>query len=136
MADPKNSEVRSWLMKARQDLDVAAWLLESPRPLSSAVGFHCQQAAEKALKAYLTWQERPFEKTHSLVALVGICLLFDAGFEALRRAATTLTPYTVITRYPGDLPEISTQEAQDALIHSRYIWDFILACLPQETHLP
>jgi HEPN domain-containing protein len=28
--------------------------------------FHCQQAAEKVLKAYLTWNGRTFPKTHSI----------------------------------------------------------------------
>ena len=130
MANPKLEEIRSWLAKANQDLEAASWLLESPQSLHGAVGFHCQQAAEKALKAYLTWQEEPFEKTHSLVALVGLCLKFSKDFDALRSAATTLTPYAVITRYPGDLPDISNQEAKNALALAFQIWEFILARLP------
>jgi HEPN domain-containing protein len=55
MADLRIKEVQTWLEKARQDLEAAAWLLESPSSLYGAVGFHCQQAVEKALKAYLTW---------------------------------------------------------------------------------
>ena len=134
MPNPKRDEVRSWLVKARQDLDASTWLLESPQGLFGAVGFHCQQAAEKYLKAYLTWQEQEFEKTHSLVALVGMCLQFSADFNGLRTAATTLTPFAVITRYPGDLPEISAQEAMEALELARQIRDFILAHLPVEAH--
>ena len=136
MTDPKLDEVRSWLLKARQDLDASAWLLESPQALYGAVGSHCQQAAEKALKAYLTWQEQPFEKTHSLVALVGMCLEFNADFDRLRAAATSLSPFAVTTRYPGDLPEISAEDARDTLVQAPSIWEFILAHLPAETHLP
>lgn len=132
MTNPKLDEVRSWLAKARQDLDASVWLLESPQGLFGAVGFHCQQAAEKYLKAYLTWYEQVFEKTHSLVALVGICLQFSADFDDLRTAATTLTPFAVITRYPGDLPDISAQEAREALELARQIRDFILVHLPPE----
>jgi HEPN domain-containing protein len=135
MANPKVDEVHSWLIKARQDLDAAAWLLESPHPLYSVVGFHCQQAAEKALKAHLTWHDEPFEKIHSLVALVGMCLRFTPNFDELRTAATTLTPYAVTTRYPGSLPEISAREAQDALASARLIWEFILAHLPEEARI-
>ena len=132
MTNPKLDEVRSWLAKARQDLDATVWLLQSPKGLFGAVGFHCQQAAEKYLKAYLTWYEQVFEKTHSLVALVGICLQFSADFDDLRTAATTLTPFAVITRYPGDLPDISAQEAREALELARQIRDFILVHLPPE----
>lgn len=130
MADPKLDEVHSWLRKARQDLEAAAWLLESPRALNGAVGFHSQQAAEKTLKAYLTWIEEPFEKTHSLVALVGLCLKFNTDFVELRTAATTLTPYAVTTRYPGDFPDISAQEAKDALALAQQLSDFIVSRLP------
>jgi HEPN domain-containing protein len=136
MTEPKLDEVRSWLVKARQDLEASAWLLESPRALYGAVGFHCQQAAEKAFKAYLTWNEQPFEKTHSLVALVGMCLQFSSEFTTLREAATTLTPFAVTTRYPGDMPDISAQEARNALAQARQIWDFILAHLPNEAYIP
>ena len=135
MATPKVDEVLSWLKKARQDLDAAAWLLESPFALYSAVGFHCQQAAEKTLKAYLTWMDEPFEKTHSLVALVGMCLKFTPDFNELRAAATILTPYAISTRYPGDLPDISNQEASDALDLARKTWRFILDHLPEEARI-
>jgi HEPN domain-containing protein len=97
------------------------------------VGFHCQQAAEKALKAYLTWSEKPFEKTHSLVALVGECLLNDSSFNELRTAATTLNPYAVALRYPGDMPELSEAEAQEALALAREVWEFVLERIPSIT---
>ena len=136
MTNPKLDEVRSWLMKARQDMDASAWLLESPQALYGIVGFHCQQAAEKSLKAYLTWQEQVYEKTHSLVALVGMCLRFSSDFDALRTAATTLTPFAVTTRYPGDMPDISIQEAREAFDLARQVWDFVLTHLPKEAHIP
>lgn len=53
--EAKISETSAWLEKANQDLQSAKWLLGSPDALYNAVGFHCQQAAEKMLKAYLTW---------------------------------------------------------------------------------
>ena len=132
MTDPSLDEIRSWLLKARQDLDAAAWLLTSPQALYGVIGFHSQQAAEKSLKAYLTLNEHSFEKTHSLVALVGMCLKFDREFDALRYAATTLNPYAVTTRYPGDLPDISAQEARDSLDQAQLIWNFVLMRLPEE----
>jgi HEPN domain-containing protein len=136
MESPKVNEVRSWLEKAQQDLDAAAWLLTSPQHLYNAAGFHSQQAAEKSIKAYLCWLEIPFEKTHSLVALVGLCLKVSPDFETLRTAATTLTPFAVITRYPGDLPAISRQEALEGVEYAKQIREFILAHLPGEAHFP
>jgi HEPN domain-containing protein len=134
MTDLKLEEVRSWLVKAKQDLDAATWLLESPYILYGAVGFHCQQTAEKTLKAYLTLHDQPFEKVHSLVVLVGLCLKLSPDFEELRNAAVTLTPYAVLTRYPGDLPDITSQEARTAVELANQIWDFISTKLPQTVY--
>ncbi len=58
------------------------------------------------------------------------------NFDALRYAATMLTPFAITTRYPGDLPDISAQEARNTLDQANLIWDFVLAHLPEETHIP
>jgi hypothetical protein len=65
-----------------------------------------------------------------------MCLRFSTDFDVLRTAATTLTPFAVITRYPGDLPDISAHEAREALELACQIWDFVLIHLPDEARLP
>ena len=130
MDDATVQEIRAWLVKGLEDLKSAEWLLSSPDELYGSVGFHCQQVAEKALKAYLTWSEKPFEKTHSLVALVGECLLTHPSFNQLRTAATTLNPYAVALRYPGDMLELSEVEAREALALAREVWEFVLERIP------
>jgi HEPN domain-containing protein len=132
--EAKIKETQAWLEKAVQDLQSAKWLLTSPDALYNVVGFHCQQAAEKTLTAFLTWQDEPFEKTHSLVALVGKCLTFDQDLQDLRHAAVTLTPYAVAFRYAGDLPELTHEEAELAYTLAEKVWDFLIFKLPQETH--
>ena len=47
-----SDETRAWLLRAAEDLAAAA-VLTAPATLRSAL-FHCQQAAEKSLKAFLT----------------------------------------------------------------------------------
>jgi len=135
MDEAKRHEIHAWLAKALHDLRSAEWLLARPDPLCDAAGFHCQQAAEKALKAYMTWRDEPFQKTHSLVALVAKCLPLDASFEELRTAATTLTPFAVASRYPGGLPELTEAEAQEALTLARQVWDFVSERLPPEARI-
>lgn len=100
--------------------------------MCDAAGFHCQQASEKALKAFLTWHDEPIERTHSLVALLAICLPFDTAFNTLRRAAVTLTPYAVAIRYPGELPGLTEEEAQEALALAREVWVFVQERLPPD----
>jgi HEPN domain-containing protein len=131
MPDPKLEHVQSWLATSWQDLEAAVWLMESPASLFKAVGFHCQQAVEKALKAYLTWLERPFEKTHSLVALLETCVETDPKFEDLRIAAVILTPYAAVLHHPGDIPDISNEQAYTAIELAQQAYEFILAKMPQ-----
>ena len=55
--------------------------------------------------------------------------------EELRIAATTLTPYAVASRYPGDFPDLTEREAREALKLARQVWNFILQCLPTEVQI-
>ena len=62
-------------------------------PLTADALFHCQQAVEKALKALLTWHDRPFRKTHDLGELGGQCVTLDPELEVPLRTASPLTEY-------------------------------------------
>jgi len=50
------------------------------------VVFHCQQAAEKALKARLVRFDVPFRKTHNLEELGAACIALDASLQRSWRA--------------------------------------------------
>ena len=63
-------EVSEWLQKAERDLLSAQILLEHDPPVLETTCFHCQQAVEKTLKAYLVWREVSFERVHSLTGAV------------------------------------------------------------------
>ncbi len=63
------ADTRAWLLKAANDLRGAEVDLAADPPLPGDALFHCQQVAEKALKAFLTWHDRRFRKTHNLVEL-------------------------------------------------------------------
>jgi HEPN domain-containing protein len=62
MDNAKFAETRQWLIKSQRDLKAAYVLLNNEESLLDAVVYHCQQAAEKALKAYLTYQEQVVKK--------------------------------------------------------------------------
>jgi HEPN domain-containing protein len=52
---PELGEVRRWMDKARRDWKMAkAGLVQDP-PVTDGAAFHCQQAVEKMLKAYLVY---------------------------------------------------------------------------------
>ena len=49
----RSADTRGWLRKAAQDLRGAEIDLAAAPPLPGDAAFHCQQATEKALKAFL-----------------------------------------------------------------------------------
>ena len=127
---PELDEVRIWLQKAEIDLLSARILLEHDPPVLETTCFHCQQAVEKALKAYLVWKAVPFEKVHSLSYLLDLCEVQDTGFGSLRDRTETLAPYAIEVRYPGGILEISLEEAQEAFATAEAMWNFILNIIP------
>jgi len=122
--------VREWLVKAQNDLSSAELLLTADKPIRDTGCFHCQQAAEKALKAFLSYQGIEFEKSHSLVYLVDLCIGLDRDFQVLQSDARDLTIYAVGIRYPGEFIEPDENEAQAALEMAYTVWNFVLKRLP------
>ena len=123
-------EVRSWLSKAYADLVAAQVLIVHSRLALGPAAFHCQQAAEKVLKAYLIWRAVSFDKVHNLVYLIDLCEVKEPKFAALRDFSERLVPYAVEVRYPGDAIEITLDEVREALSAAEAIWGFVLALLP------
>lgn len=120
--DPvKHRDTKAWLDRARADLRAAANELAAEEPVLGDVAFHCQQAAEKAMKAFLTWHDVPFRKTHDLVVLGGQCAEIDGSLEKLLRGAAPMTEYAWRFRYPGDLYEPPLAEAEASLVVARTV---------------
>ncbi len=115
MDDATHTLVLQWLQKADRDIASAERLLEGNPPLRDTAVYHCQQAAEKALKAYLASHNRPQRKIHDLTVLVSECRQSDPSFADITDAAETLTPYGTAFRYPGTLDEPEHNDALQAL---------------------
>lgn len=121
---------REWLSKAWNDLRSAEALLSLSPPVTDTATFHCQQAAEKALKAFLTYHNEPFEKVHNLILLCELCANLDESFGAMADHAVELNRYAVQLRYPGE-QEPNLDEAHRALQAARDLWAFVLDRLPE-----
>jgi HEPN domain-containing protein len=125
---------RVWLAKARSDLDTARILITGNDPHLDTGSYHCQQAAKKAIKAWLTAAEVPFMKTHSLEVLVNLCIPSAPGMARFFEHALELSPLATEYRYPGDVFEPTTEEAHRALRLAVEIMDWIsnqFSSLPQ-----
>lgn len=87
--------ISEWLELGKQDLDSATFLFKMyPLPLE-IIGFHCQQAVEKFLKAYLIQQGQEPEKTYDLVFLLKLIIPFDKTFSVLTPGCAMLTDFAV-----------------------------------------
>jgi HEPN domain-containing protein len=78
--------------------------------------FHCQQAAEKYLKAVLSESGVPIPRTHDLGVLLGLAQPKLPNLLSLRRALNLLTQFAVEYRYPG--LHASARQARSALRHA------------------
>ena len=118
-----------WLAYARNDL-AAAERLHRPPSLRSEVCFHCQQAAEKALKAYLVrlGTER-VPRTHDLEYMSR--LIAEAGGQPPPAQSTEyLHDFAVVPRYPGTVPP-TEEEAEQALAHAHTVVAFVERAISQ-----
>lgn len=108
--------VREWLRFAKKDLLVAEYLLENRRDVSFAIAFHCQQAVEKALKAYLIHFHKRIQKTHDLSTLLYEINLLSANLYKNLEKVVILSEYAVSYRYPDvSRKKLTKNQAKQAL---------------------
>ena len=113
------AEGARWMRQAQQDLDDADFAREGGR--FNLACFLGQQAAEKAVKAYLYHRKVEDVWSHSLVDLCEDAKLFDMMFDIIKSEARQLDKYYEITRYPGFLPSGIPSEAFDRVDADRSI---------------
>ena len=82
-------ETKVWLDRSHRDLRSARLLVDGGEHAEAL--FHCQQAAEKAVKGFLTFHQRLFRKTHDISELGPDCLAIDASLEAALAQADALS---------------------------------------------
>jgi len=128
-------EIKAWLTKAQSDLDSARILIEHKPANYDTACFHCQQAAEKALKAFLVAHAAEFDRVHAMPYLVDLCAARNQAFNEFREKAELLSPYAVEIRYPGDALEVPREDAEEAYAAATAIWEFVLKQLPADVRL-
>ena len=122
--------VKEWLRKAHADMDLAEHLLSQNVLFPDAIVFHCQQAAEKYLKSFLTSKQIAFPKTHDLEELLDLIETSDENLALSLRDIVVLTPYGVELRYPGDRPDAAPADAREAVELARQVREALLKNLP------
>jgi len=113
-----------WLQIAYDDYDSAKFLYDNktPKPLE-IICYHCQQAAEKALKAFICAHDKDIPKTHEVKRICKQCAEIDDSFETLFDDCEELEVYATETRYPLRI-EIDNTHAERALKQALAIYEF------------
>ena len=138
----QEEEYKEWLVFARTDFESAKYLNGAqfhPRPLN-VICYHCQQAAEKAVKALIVYfgSQGGMPKVHDISFLMnqlkntvqerkGIEIRHD-----LLVIANSLSKYGVAPRYPNEI-EVDEYQVKKALTDSETIlkWvDNVIAAEP------
>src|SRR5271168_4700457 len=112
MSGPKFT-VHDWLDKANEDMNAVEAMIGIPIVSGSIMGFHCQQAAEKALKGYLVFKGSTPERTHNLRRINIKCIRHDAEFAILNPDCRLLSPLAVVLRYPSPSREPTEKDRVD-----------------------
>lgn len=123
--------VKEWLKYSKNDADAAMQLYKNmyPAPLE-IICYHCQQSAEKRLKAVLIAKGIVFDKKHDLAYLIG---LMDSGNNIsndLYTCCDSLSQHSVNTRYPGGI-QITESDVKKAFKDLKKISSWVRAELKQ-----
>jgi HEPN domain-containing protein len=120
---------REWLRFAHTDLSAALYL-QGHRPIpAEIICYHCQQAAEKAIKAVLAYHYEDIPHIHDLTKLLVLAAECDQSLLNVFKQANRLSNYAVFSRYPGGV-EISEDDMKTALMFSDEILTQVEILIP------
>jgi HEPN domain-containing protein len=131
MKRPAKDESIRWLTQAEDEFADADELRKRGRFYLAL--FHFQQAAEKAVKAYLYLKTKSIEVfyTHSLDDLLKMAVEADKNFTKIAQAKK-LDRYYIPTRYPNGLPGgvpsryfDDPKEAEEAMSLAKEVIDLV-----------
>jgi HEPN domain-containing protein len=114
-----------WLQIAYDDYDSALYLFQKPhRKPYEIICYHCQQAAEKSLKAFLCVSGVEIPKVHDTGILCQQCVDIDESFSTFLKPCEDLAIYATETRYPIRI-EIDEATVERSLEQAFMIYTFV-----------
>lgn len=104
--------VNNWILKANNDFKSIEHELTFPESeiITDVVCFHCQQAVEKYLKAYLVYHAIEIERTHNIKYILHQCSKIDNDFFNIEIGE--LSTFGVDIRYPDEIYFPSIEEVR------------------------
>jgi HEPN domain-containing protein len=95
-------EADRWLRQSEYDLKAGDWSLEGA--FFATACFLAQQAAAKALRAFLFLNKEDAYETRSVVELLDRAITYEESFKELVESAGRLDLYYKTSRFPDAIP--------------------------------
>jgi HEPN domain-containing protein len=118
------------LERAPDDAAAASALLEVAGVSDAIVGFHAQQAVEKAIKAVLTSRRIDYPFTHDLELLAALADRAGTPLPVGLDDVPRLTPYAASLRYGEIAPGIVDRPTALRWAQSAVVWAREVTSLP------
>jgi HEPN domain-containing protein len=113
---------RVLLGKARDDALVVRKFADDREIADAVVGFHAQQAVEKAMKAVLSAHARTYPWTHDLRHLIELLDEADERLPPELAEARRLTPWAAELRYGDTIDDALDRRAAAELVNAVIAW--------------
>ncbi len=97
----RRQEAARWFAVAVADRRAVRLCLSAVPPEAGIAAYHCQQAAEKLMKALLVLADIPFGRTHDLARLGDLAAARDPALQSLLARIGRVTVWGVAYRYPA-----------------------------------
>lgn len=127
MAHEHQQDIQAWIEYASTDLSVAQTLYNVHHPCPyEIVCYHCQQAAEKSIKALFIFFDLPggMPRKHDLSFLLNQMQNKTFISKQLRQYADSLSVYGIVARYPNEV-QIDDGRTRLALQYAEYILKWV-----------
>ena len=121
---PANEKYLILMNKATNGLKSAIGLANMSPPQVYNACYHCQQAVEKLLKAFMAFNQVRFRYIHNLDYLVKDCMNIDASFQELMNHCTIINHYSSDVRYV-DYYTITESEMHEAIQLTEEVFNFV-----------
>ena len=111
----RNETIAKWVEKADEDLGTAILINSNLPQYKDTIAFHCQQAVEKYIKAWMLSENLEIKKTHDLVYLLELINVKRIVEAEWFEKAEQLDDYGVEVRYPDSTINLSDSDIEDAI---------------------
>jgi HEPN domain-containing protein len=110
-----------WFTKADRDLGLAKLAQAQAPHYPDLICYHCQQAAEKYLKALVIHHALPLRKTHDLEELLDLLVPFEAQIDnRFYEEARKINDYGIDARYPDPFGDPSPSDVAEAIAAAEF----------------